>query len=128
MEKTILEAIEDSKSQVGAQVAELSAQLKRKSPKERQQLVDGWQVEHKRDVIEISGKLSELAGEEKRERMENLMLHSLDFPQLRDHHETIAKAHPATFDWIFDANPDQSVSWINFANWLSGSHGTDSLY
>ena len=48
-------------------MAKLSAQLKRKSPKERQQLVDGWQVEHKRDVIEISGKLSELAGENVKE-------------------------------------------------------------
>ena len=42
VEKPIIEAIEDSKSQDGAQMAELSAQLKRKSPKERQQLVDGW--------------------------------------------------------------------------------------
>ncbi|KAL2054727.1 hypothetical protein ABVK25_005031 [Lepraria finkii] len=41
VEKPIIEAIEDSKSQDGAQMAELSAQLKRKSPKERQQLVDG---------------------------------------------------------------------------------------
>ena len=50
----------------------------------------------------VSDKLSALTMEEKGEYLRGIVLHSLDFPQLKERYATIAKAHAKTFGWIVD--------------------------
>lgn len=102
LEKFILGAIEQSDSRVGSHFAELSKSLQKTSNKKRRRAMNEWQVEYKMDILEVSGEWSAVAEEENHLRIEKLILHSLDFPQRKERHATIAEAHAATFNWLFD--------------------------
>ena len=72
--------------------------------------------------------MSRVAQENQHRRIQELVLHSLDFPQLRDRQARIVEAHPATFDWIFERNSRQEVPWADFVHWLSSLEGDKPLY
>lgn len=55
------------------------------------------------------------------------ILEALSFSKLHQRYETVIKAHPETFDWIFQDNPDRSPKALRekmlFTNWLSSGDG-----
>lgn len=128
LEKLLLEAIRVAGSEIRGQIAELSANLDKASRKERSGIIDQWQISNRGEVLELSGIMSRVAREDQHKKIQELVLHSLYFPQLRDRHARIVEAHPATFDWIFKHNSRRGMPWADFVHWLSNCDGGKPLY
>ena len=131
LERRILKAVEESKLQAAGQAAALSADLKKLTAvthDQRRRVIDHWQVENSQDLTELLGRFSQATQAEDCRRIVRLILHSLDFPELDVRHEMIPKAHAATFDWVFNKEPTQSIPWSNFVDWLSISDSNKKIY
>ena len=58
-------------------------------------------------------------------KVQDMMLNSLRFPEMRDRYQEISEAHVRTFKWIFDDSHGTAKRWSNLADWLQ--HG-DGVY
>ena len=52
------------------------------------------------------------------QQLQKIFLSRLDYRGMQDRAERIAKAHEATFQWIFADNSDQTDRWTIFRHWL----------
>ncbi|EXJ53357.1 uncharacterized protein A1O5_13397 [Cladophialophora psammophila CBS 110553] len=71
----------------------------------------------------VSGKLSN-------DIICDLILHSLQFPQIRDRKLQIGAraAHPNTFTWIFNKGAQNGLENSNFAKWVEAKHGSKNIF
>lgn len=65
--------------------------------------------------------------------IEQKVLQSLIFPQMRFRHERIHENHSRTFDWIFESEPDTGDQAhqrpkVHFMEWLRSSESAHSIY
>ena len=97
---------------------------------QRRQVVDKWQTENPERVIlqDLSEEVFRAMEEEKARTIQDKMLHSLYFPQLKERHSRIPKAHAETFNWALESDSKQAIRWSNLVNWLLRSDGNDNLY
>ena len=128
MENSTLETIHISSSVVRDEVASLSTRLHKAPDRERQRLVDTWQVQHTDKTIPISGSLWTVVRDERLKLTASLILHSLYFPQMKERYDGFAVAHAKTFNWVFDSTPHRSVPWANSVRWLENRDDLVSLY
>ena len=126
METELLDAIKHSQHQVTAQLTELSEALSQSSVKERKLLMAQWG--ERNDVSEVASVLLEASKVDDRDRASELLLDSLSYESIRDRQEAVAEAHVATFQWVFERQPTESVPWTDLVSWLSESDQQDSLY
>ena len=92
-------------------------------------LTDTWQVEHKDQLLGLSSNLATFTREKKEKDFTDLLLLSLDFPQIRERHAKVAKAHADTFEWIFKNTPsDTPLDYTSFTNWLQANDDHSGIY
>lgn len=56
--------------------------------------------------------------EHRRQILQTKFLHHLRYDGIKDREERIAKAHQATFQWIFETDEMNNKKWSNFKDWL----------
>ena len=110
------------------QIAELSVSLSKASPKSRYGAIDEWHDGIQSDIINLSGTFSGMARKDDNTRIVGLVLHSLNFPQLKERHSRITEAHRATFDWVLKRDFSRGMPWANFVKCLTSGDGTKSVY
>ena len=115
-------------SELRKQIAEISVSLSKASPKSRYWVIDEWHNRNQSDIIKLSGTFSGLAREDEHTRTVGLVLHSLNFPQLKERHSRIIEAHRANFDWVLKRDLSRGVPWANFVKYLTSGGGTKSVY
>ncbi len=83
------------------------------------ELLQDSAAEHEKTRVTILAAMSE------REvlNVQEVLLHSLKFSQMRDRYEEIPEAHIQTFKWIFDDSPMLAQRWSNLVNWLEHGKG-----
>ena len=128
MEGRIIQIIQASFHQTTAEVAKLHATLDGIPNKQRISTIDDWKVAYKDEIGQVAKALSEVANDESQKRIQRLILHSLEYQQLKERYHNIEEAHQATFNWIFESEPNQSVPWSNFVEWLSSADNSRNLY
>ena len=131
MEKKILEAIQKSATNYERDFAALLAHSREAgvSIAERQGLVKDWQQNHRSILESLSEDVTGVVREKRAAQSKRLLLHSLDFPQLKERRQAIAKAHVKTFSWIFDRNDAAEEShWSNFVEWAIQDSDQNHLY
>lgn len=107
----------------------LSATLHNAKSQERLVLLDTWKVEHKCQLRGLSNNLSTIVREEKEKRFAEILLHSLEFPQLQERRAKVAKSHSETFHWILvDAQSNAPLTHASFTDWLKAKNGFSGIY
>jgi len=66
---------------------------------------------------------SEMGGDAARRRAEDRLLRSLLFPSISERYTRVAKAHAATFEWIFREPEHEDRPWSSFSQWLQSGDG-----
>ena len=56
--------------------------------------------------------------ENRRQKLQAVFLRNLHYDGMEDREERIAKAHQATFQWIFETDRMNDKKWSNFKDWL----------
>ena len=106
-----------------------SKERRRRWDKQRRQIVSHWRNENSDDVLQLlSERVSRATEEEKDRTIQHKILHSLYFPQLKERHSRIPKAHAETFNWVLEIGSKQSIRWSNLVDWLTRSGDNDNLY
>jgi hypothetical protein len=60
--------------------------------------------------------------------VQDILLHSLKFPQMWDRYQEILEAHIQTFKWIFDDSSIVDRRWSSLVNWLEYGNGVYCKY
>jgi hypothetical protein len=71
----------------------------------------------------LATKIFDLEEESRAISLEQLLLKSLWFRSMKVRQANVAEAHPQTFAWIFDDNPDASAPPITLHQWLQSQGG-----
>ena len=129
LEGRIFAAISDFQVSIQRELSSLSADLSETRSWGRSSLLDAWQIDHKDRLLSCSDALSTIIRDEKENRSTNLLLHSLEFPQLHERRDKIAKAHSDTFDWILEnASVDVPSTYKSFPDWLRAKDEHSGIY
>ncbi|KAH9216706.1 hypothetical protein DL95DRAFT_460042 [Leptodontidium sp. 2 PMI_412] len=75
------------------------------------------------DLKKLRSIILEGLSEAELHKVNQMMLNSLRYPQMRDRYEEISEAHAQTFKWILEDSESQTRTWSNFSNWLQNGTG-----
>jgi len=76
----------------------------------------------RRSEMDVSGN-AERRDADARRRAEDQILRSLQFPSISERYNKVAKAHAATFEWIFSDPQPEDRPWSSFSQWLQSGEG-----
>lgn len=117
MERTIVNEIQKSGTQLKLAITELTGDLLKATKSTTEGILVEWS-EKNQEVV--SRDLNNLIGASQRARdarSVDAILTSLYFTQMNDRYSKIPEAHTKTFKWIFDA-PISECKFSNFKTWL----------
>src|SRR5271156_3094432 len=128
IEKTILNAIQNSNAEVKEALAKLHKDLSGAPDRSKTKIITNWHVTNEAGLTQVTDMILEAAAAEKRRSIEEKLLDSLYFPSIKDRRSRIPDAHARTFRWIYDRSPRTTHRWTDFVKWLQDRDRQIGLY
>ena len=127
LERNVLAAVRHCEEGLQDKLQALSKSLEGLNLKTSQSLLNHWVSDNYKHIDGIVTQLSVAVEEDQRNRISQMYLDSLYFPQIEERKSQIPEAHARTLRWVFDTPPEDPSKWPDFATWFIGSD-TEGLY
>ena len=84
---------------------------------------EGCVHSHQGEEDRVAATLSGMADKSRTHLLRERLLHRLQYTDMTDRHNRIARAHAETFQWIFDDVAEDIRPWDSFSEWLRTGQG-----